>query len=92
MKLLLELKIENLFKAKDFENKTTGETKASKWKIQAFDKIETEHGSQMKLIDVSIPDSVVSKYKEQIGKIVTIPVGVYVNDKTGKHGFYGLDI
>jgi len=92
MNLLLELKIENLFKAKPFENKTTGELKQSKWKIQAFDFVETEHGQQMKLIDVSITDKQEQMYRDKIGETVSVNVGVYVNDKTLKHGFFGIDV
>jgi len=92
VKLILEMKIENIFKAKDFENKATGEIKPSKWKIQTFDEVETEHGKQIKLIDVSITDKQANIYREQIGKVVSVPVGVYVNDKTKKHGYFGVDI
>jgi len=87
-KLTLELKIENVFKAKDFTDKKSGEVKVGKYKIQAFDNIETENGMQMKLIDVSVPDEIGIKLKEQIGKVVSINVGTYVNN--GRVGFYGV--
>ncbi|MDQ1282184.1 MAG: hypothetical protein QG630_535 [Patescibacteria group bacterium] len=88
MKLLLEIKIENIFKANDFTDEKTGQHKIGKWKIQGFDNVETENGMKMKLVDVSVPDEVAFKLKEQIGKVVTIPVGTYVNN--GRAGFYGL--
>jgi hypothetical protein len=90
MELLLKMKVENIFKAKDFVNTKTGETKPSKWKVQGFDKIETENGVQMKLIDVSITDDQYMKIKDKVGQEVTLPVGVYVNEKTLKHGYYGI--
>lgn len=90
MELLLKIKVENLFKAKDYTNQKTGETKPSKWKIQGFDKVETENGVQMKLVDVSITDEQYQKVKDKVGQEVTIPVGVYVNEKTLKYGYYGI--
>jgi len=87
IKLLLEMKVENIFKAKDFTSKE-GEVKIGKWKIQGFDNIETDSGTQMKLIDVSVPEEVAFKLKEQIGKTVTINVGTYSNN--GRVGYYGL--
>ena len=89
MKLLLELKIENMFKSKDFKDKDTGEVKVGKWKIQTFDNIQNDDGSeQLKLYDVSIPDGSVEELKSKIGKVVTIPVGTYVNG--GRVGYYGI--
>jgi hypothetical protein len=88
MELLLKAKIENLFKAKDFKDKDSGEITPGKWKLQTFDNIETENGTQMKLVDISIPDGEVSKYQEKIGQTVTIPVGTYISK--GRVGYYGL--
>lgn len=87
IKLMLEMKIENVFKAKDFTSKD-GEVKVGKWKIQGFDNVETEQGTQIKLIDVSVPDEVAFKLKEQIGKTVSINVGTFSNN--GRVGYYGL--
>ena len=89
MKLLLELKIENMFKSKDFKDKDTGEVKVGKWKIQTFDNIQNDDGSeQLKLYDVSIPDDKVNDLKSKIGKVVTIPVSTYVNGS--RVGYYGI--
>jgi len=87
MKTILELKIENIFKAKDFTSKD-GEVKIGKYKVQTFNNVETEQGTQMKLVDVSVPDEVAFKLKEQIGKTVSIEVGTFVNN--GRVGYYGL--
>ena len=89
MKLQLELKIENIFKAKDFTDKKSGETKVGKYKIQGFDNILNEDGTkQMKLVDVSVPDEIGIKLKDKVGQVVAITVGTYVNN--GRVGFYGL--
>jgi len=88
MELLLKIKIENIFKAKNFEDKKTGEIKESKWKVQGFDKIDTEFGEQIKLIDISITDDFYEKVKDKIGTVVSIPVRTFVNN--GRVGFYGI--
>lgn len=88
MELLAKVKIENLFKAKDFIDKKSGETTTGKWKIQTFDNIETDEGMQMKLMDISIPDELAEKFKDKIGQVVNISVGTYINNN--RVGFYGL--
>ena len=87
-KLILEMKVENVFKAKNFEDKKTGEVKISKWKVQGFDNVETEQGMQIKLIDVSVPDEVAFDLKNKIGEEVAIVVKTFVNN--GRVGFYGI--
>ena len=88
MELLLKIKIENIFKAKNFEDKKTGEIKVSKWKIQGFEKIDTEHGEQIKLIDISITDDFYASIKDKVGAVVSIPVKTFVNNN--RVGFYGI--
>jgi len=88
MKLLAEIKIDNLYKAKDFVDKKTGETTEGKWKIQTFQKVESEQGEQMKLIDISIPDELAISLEKKKGEVVTIPVATYVSN--GRVGFYGI--
>lgn len=90
MELHAKVKIENLFKAKDFTDKKSGETTPGKWKVQSFEKIETEEGMQMRLIDISIPDELVVKLKDKIGQVVDIPVGTFISKN--KVGFYGLSL
>jgi len=90
MKLSLEIKIENLYKAKDFTDTDSGQVTKGKWKIQTFDRIETESGEQIKLFDVSIPEGKAHLLKDKVGTVVKIPVGIYVSN--GKVGYYGLDV
>ncbi len=89
MELLVKVKIENLFKAKDFVDKKSGETTTGKWKVQTFDYIETEEGLQMKLMDISISDSMAKSLKDKVGQTVTIPVATYISNN--RVGFYGLE-
>lgn len=89
MDLSVKVKIENLFKAKDFTDKKTGDIKVGKWKVQAFDNVETENGVQMKLVDISIPDKLAELLKDKVGQVVTIPVGTFINNN--KVGFYGIE-
>lgn len=88
MELLLKVKVENLFKAKDFTDKKSGEVQKGKWKIQTFDNIETDQGTQMKLVDISIPEETYQKIKDKKGQEVTLTVGTYVSNN--RVGFYGL--
>ncbi len=88
MKLLVQIKVENIFKSKDFTDKSSGEVKIGKWKVQGFDNVETEQGTQIKLVDISVPDEVAFKLKEKVGEVVSIEVGAYSNN--GRVGFYGL--
>ncbi len=90
MELLLKVKVENLFKAKDFTDKKSGETQKGKWKVQTFDNIETDQGMQMKLVDISIPANVYQKIKDRKGQEITLAVGTYISNN--RVGFYGLDI
>ena len=87
MELLAKLKIDNVYKAKDFISKE-GEVKAGKWKFQTMEQVETEQGMQMKLFDISVPEEVGLKYKDKIGDTVTIPVATYINN--GRVGYYGI--
>ncbi len=89
MELLLKLKVENIFKAKDFSDKKSGELTKGKWKIQTFDNIETDQGTQMKLVDISIPENIYQKIKDKKGQEITIVVGTYVVNN--RVGFYGLE-
>lgn len=88
MNLLLKLKVENIFKSKDFTDKASGEVTPSKWKIQTFDNIETENGEQMQLINISITDEKYYEVKEMIGSEIELPVRTFVNK--GRVGFYGI--
>jgi len=88
MELVAKVRIENIFKSKDFVNKETGETTPGKWKIQTFDEVESEEGTQLKLIDISVPDEIAKKLQDKKGQLVEIPVKTFVQGK--KVGYYGV--
>ncbi len=90
MELQAKVKIENMFKAKDFTDKKSGEVKLGKWKIQTFDNIVTEDGTQMKLVDISIPDELAERFKNKVGETVVIPVGTFISNN--RVGLYGLSL
>ena len=88
MELLAKLKVDNIYKSKDYLDKQSGETTPGKWKIQTFERVKSENGDQMKLIDISIPEDRVRDIKEKVGQVVTIPVATFVSN--GRVGYYGI--
>lgn len=88
MKLNLNLTIQNIFKAKDFKDSTSGEITPAKWKIQAFDNVPTENGEQMQVVNISITDEKYYELKDSIGKTVDLAVRTFVNK--GRVGYYGI--
>lgn len=88
MELILSAKLENLFKAKDYKDKTTGEVKSGKWQGQFFEETDTEEGKQLTIHKISIPAEKVHFYKGKVGEVVEVPVKAYAYQ--GKVGFYGV--
>jgi len=89
MDLIMKIKVENIFKSKDFTDKKTGVITEGKWKLQGFDNISMEDGSkQMKLIDISLPEIEAPKYQKKIGEVVELKVATYIAN--GRVGFYGI--
>jgi len=88
MELIAKIKIENLYKSKDFLDGKSGVVTPGKWKVQSFQTIESEEGNQMKLIDISIPEELALKLKGKKGETVNIPVGTFINNN--RVGFYGI--
>ena len=88
MELLAKIKIENLYKSKDFEDKKTGVVTPGKWKIQTFDEVEGDQGIQMKLLDISIPDELAKSLEGKVGQVVSVPVATYISNN--RVGFYGI--
>ena len=75
MELILKAKLENMFKAKDFINKSTGQVESKgKWQLQFMERVEGEEGFQMNIHKVSIPDDKVAFYRDEIGSVVEVPV------------------
>lgn len=75
MRLQVVGKLHNIFKAKDFENTKTGEVQKGKYKLQFMYQRELGDSLQTVIEDISIPDELYPKYKDHIGKEVTLNVG-----------------
>ncbi len=89
MELTLKAKLENVFKAKDFINKSSGEIESKgKWQLQFMELVQSEEGSQMVMHKISIPDDKVKQYEDKIGNIISLPVKTFVNKN--QVGFYGV--
>ena len=79
----------NLYKKNDFENKDTKEKSEGKYQLQFIAERKLENGTQKIVQDVSIPESLVSRYKDKVGKEVSINVGVM--SFNNKIMYYGLE-
>jgi len=88
MELIAKIKIDNIYKSKDFKDKKSGEVTPGKWKIQTFEKFESEEGEQMKLLDISIPQETYELIKNKTGEVANIRIGTFVSN--GKVGYYGI--
>lgn len=90
MELILKAKLENVFKAKDFVNKSSGEIESKgKWQLQFMEKIESvDEGYQMLVHKVSVPEEKISEYKTKIGSVIHLPVKVIT--VKGKIHYYGV--
>jgi hypothetical protein len=75
MELQLRGVLHNLYKSKDFEDKKTGEVTPGKWKCQFMFQRDLGGTQQAVLEDVSIPDALYPKYKDQVGKEIVLAVG-----------------
>lgn len=76
----------NIFKSADYTNKETGETVKGKVKLQLLIRTTIRNGEvKNELIDISIPTEKYSIYKDSIGQVVEVEVGLI-----GKCSFYGV--
>lgn len=89
MELQLKGNLFNIFKSKDFEDKKSGEVTPGKWKLQFLVKRDLGGTQQNVIEDVSIPDSLYSKYKDQVGKDVVVNCGAMA--KGNKVILYGIE-
>jgi len=84
--LTLKAKLIGMFKSNDYLNKETMETQFGKTKLQLQTVRRMKDGSdKIELLDISIPPEKVGMYKSQIGKEVSVDVGLI-----GKVNFYGI--
>ena len=84
--LTLKAKLIGMFKSNDYTNKETNETQFGKTKLQLQTVRSMKDGSdKIELLDISIPPEKVGSYKSQIGKEVSVDIGLI-----GKVNFYGI--
>jgi len=75
-----------MYKSNDFTNKDTNETQFGKTKLQLQTVRRMKDGSdKIELLDISIPPEKVNMYKSQVGKDVSVDVGLI-----GKVNYYGI--
>lgn len=85
--LTLNGRVANIYEAPKGVNKTTGEVFGGQERIQLMCENRLQNGEKrIELHDLTVEDAGV--YREQMGKAVSVPVGVYVNG--GKAAFYAL--
>ena len=84
--LTLKAKLIGMYKSNDFTNKDTNETQFGKTKLQLQTVRRMKDGSdKIELLDISIPPEKVNMYKSQVGKDVSVDVGLI-----GKVNYYGI--
>ncbi len=88
MELILRGKLQNVFRTKDFTNKTTGVKTVGKYQLQFMEEIEGAEGVQLVIHKVSIPDILAMTYLGKTNDVVELKVKPIVND--GKVTFYGV--
>jgi hypothetical protein len=85
--LTLTGNLANIYESPKGVNKTTGEAFGGQHRIQIMCENTLQNGEKrIELVDMTIGDE--TPYREQLGKTVRVPVGVYVN--AGKPAFYAL--
>lgn len=88
MELLLKGKLENVFKAKDYKDKTSGEVTSGKYQAQFFEQVDGDEGVQIVVHKISLPEEKANQLKSKVGDIINLPVKAYSNK--GQVGFYGI--
>jgi len=84
--LVLKAKLIGIFKSNDYTDRDTGKTTIGKTKLQLQTVRRMKDGSdKIELLDISIPPEKVGSYKSQIGKEVSVDVGII-----GKVNYYGI--
>ena len=92
MKNFIQGNLTNIFKNRDYTDSKTGETSEGKYQLQFLTTKDMGDGlgEQMVLEKISIPESLYPKYKDQIGKEVTVLVRAMAT-KDRKVIYYGVE-
>jgi len=85
--LTLNGTVANIYESPHGVNKTTGESFGGQHRIQIMCQNTLQNGERrIELVDLTIED--VALYRQAMGKLVQVPVGVYVS--SGRPAFYAL--
>jgi hypothetical protein len=85
--LTLNGKVANIYESPRGVNKTTGEAFGGQHRIQIMCENTLQNGEKrIELVDLTIDD--VEPYRQKLGQLVSVPVGVYVAGN--KPSFYAL--
>ncbi len=85
--LTLNGKVANIYESPKGVNKETGEVFGGQPRLQVMCENTLKNGEKrIELVDLTIDD--VTPYRDALGKLVSIPVGVFVTG--GKAAFYAL--
>jgi hypothetical protein len=85
--LILKAKLLNAYRTNDFTNYETGKVSKGKNKLQLLQTIKMKNGQEkQELLDITVPDAKLSQYKSEIGKEVSVEVGIISKG----HSFFGL--
>ncbi len=86
--LFIKAKLLHIFTSADYTDKETGETTPGKVKLQLLAQTTLKNGQiQNRLLDVSIPNENYDLYKNKVGSVVEVPVGMISKSKVT---FYGI--
>lgn len=90
MEIQIKGKLNNIFKRGDFINKDDGSIKEGKYQLEFISQKEVIKGAGYETVieKISIPDELYPKYKEMIGKDVSVNVGSMINKN--RILFYGI--
>lgn len=78
MNVYIKGRIEECYEKPQYVNKDTGETSEKKFAVQLMTKVQLNNGSIKKeLVDVTIKEEELSKYKSSLGKDIEICCKLY---------------
>nr|WP_321266074.1 hypothetical protein [uncultured Sulfurimonas sp.] len=86
--IIIKAKLLHIFTSADYTNKETGETNQGKVKLQLLAQVTLKNGEvKNELIDISIPKDNYEVYKNKVGSVVEVPVGIVAK---GQVTYYGI--
>ncbi|BBG66204.1 hypothetical protein NNO_2077 [Hydrogenimonas sp.] len=90
MTVIIEGQLASMYQKPEFKDKDTGEVRPGKHILQLQSLNELKNGEKrLELYNVSIPDSLVSTYKEKIGETVQVRCKFFTENNTPVK-FYGV--